>query len=465
MTANEYEITLGGADFILIPVSTSQAWVPESIDGSGISGLCAVLRFPGDFSTGKITLVGNFSEHVGEHMKVEHARLCTAAIAIAAAVILLGSVGNAQLNLVYVNLNIGTQHDGNGVAAYVNDGVGNLTPVAGSPFHTNGTGVAGPSAAGAGSFDADQQVIVNPEGTLLLAVNGHTNTIASFTINSDGSLSAVAGSPFSSMGKDPVSLGLFDDVLGKRSVLTVVDKDADPMQSGGVPRYTSFQVSPLGVITPITGSTLNLAAGTNPAQALTDTPLHLVFTDDFKDSPSTITARRVDKYNGKMATISSVDSPDGAVFLGEVLHPSQNIIYAALPGSGGVAVLDFDTTGNLSIANTVPNVGSVLCWLAVNPEGTRLYTGNTMDGTVTVLDITSPNDPVIIQLFQLSGTQPHTLSVAVDPTDQFLYAIDGESLHVLSINSVDGTLSEPGAPVALPAPSGNQATGLATLLK
>jgi 6-phosphogluconolactonase (cycloisomerase 2 family) len=399
-------------------------------------------------------------------MTAEHARLSISAILVAAVVLLVGSFGMAQQNLVYINLNIGTQHDGNAIAAYVNDGAGNLTPLAGSPFHTGGTGVSGPAASGSGAYDADQQVIVNAAGTLLLAVNGHTNSVASFTINSDGSLTTVAGSPFSSMGKDPASLGLSDGVLGTRgSILTVVNKDADPNQSGGVPGYFDFQLSPTGVMTPMQGTKIALAAGTNPSQAVPDSGLHLVFTDEFKATPATITARRLDKVNGKMATVSTVDAPDGAVVLGDVLHPSQNILYATLAASNGLAVFDFDTSGNLSVANNIPGIGNVICWLAINAAGTRLYTGNNGDGTVTVFDLTDPNNPVDLQLFQLSGTSPHTNNVRVDPSQQFLYALDGENLHVLSISPIDGTLSEPGAPVALPAPGGNIATGIATLLK
>ena len=59
-----------------------------------------------------------------------------------------------------------------------------------------------------GPFDSDQNLIENPEGTLLFAVNSGSNSIAVFLINSDGSLTAVDGSPFPSGGSDPVSLGL-----------------------------------------------------------------------------------------------------------------------------------------------------------------------------------------------------------------------------------------------------------------
>src|SRR5215472_17508098 len=118
------------------------------------------------------------------------------------AVLLCVGLASAQQNLVYVNANISVSGQ-NAVLAFVNDGAGNLTPVAGSPFLTGGTGV---SAAGSGAqIDNDGEIIINPEGTLLFAVNGNSNNVAVFKIQSDGSLVAVSGSPFASGGIQPAS--------------------------------------------------------------------------------------------------------------------------------------------------------------------------------------------------------------------------------------------------------------------
>jgi 6-phosphogluconolactonase (cycloisomerase 2 family) len=387
-----------------------------------------------------------------------------AILCAAAAIFLLGSVGtgHAQLNLVYVETNDGKPNM-NSVAAYSNDGSGNLTALAGSPYLTGGTGVGGNGASGIGALDADQEVIINSAGNLLLAVNGHSNSVASFTINSDGTLTTVAGSPFASSGKDPVSLGLFDNYLtGGASLVTVVDKDADPNQTGGVPGYANFKMTPSGVMAPIAGAVVTMPVGSNLSQAMPDQALGLMFTDEFKATPSTITARKV-LTNGRMGVVSSVPSPDGAVFLGEVLHPTQNIIYVALPGSNGLAVLTFNSAGDLTVANTVANAGNTICWLDTNAAGTYLYSGNFGDGTVSVFDISNPTSPVEVQNFQLSGIKPHTGNVRVDPTGQFLYALSVTHMHVLSISPLDGTLSETAPVVDLPTPTGYSALGLATL--
>ena len=64
-----------------------------------------------------------------------------------------------------------------------------------------------------GPNDADQDLITNPDHTLLFAVNPGSNTIAVFNINGDGSLTPVKGSPFPSGGVNPVSLGLTGNQL------------------------------------------------------------------------------------------------------------------------------------------------------------------------------------------------------------------------------------------------------------
>src|SRR5581483_914866 len=76
----------------------------------------------------------------------------------------------AQGNFVYVNSNYGRTAGMNSVMGFKNDGFGNLSPVPGSPFLTHGTGVFDPHGT-LNPTDADQQVIVDPQGTFLYAVN------------------------------------------------------------------------------------------------------------------------------------------------------------------------------------------------------------------------------------------------------------------------------------------------------
>ena len=172
---------------------------------------------------------------------------------------------------VYVESN---DPNGNAIFAFKRADDGSLTPLPGSPFSAGGAGVTPTFALG--PFDSDQELITNPDHTLLFAVNGGSDTIAVFKINGDGTLTAVPGSPFPSGGSNPVSVGLADDVL------CVVNQDDDPGHPGQyLPSYTSFKVSPKGKLTPISHSTLYVDAGSTPSQALISPSEKLLFGADF----------------------------------------------------------------------------------------------------------------------------------------------------------------------------------------
>ena len=99
-----------------------------------------------------------------------------------------------------------------------------------------------------------------------------------FTINKDGSLTPVDGSPYPSGGSNPVSVG-----LANNDVLVVVNQDQDPMHPGMyLPNYTSFQVSKKGALMPVKNSTISLDLGSSPSQALISPDGKLMFGADLR---------------------------------------------------------------------------------------------------------------------------------------------------------------------------------------
>jgi 6-phosphogluconolactonase (cycloisomerase 2 family) len=368
----------------------------------------------------------------------------------------------AQTSYIYVESNIGKTAGRNSVFAFSNDGLGNLTPLSGSPYLTSGTGVFDTSGGTTDPFDADQEVIVREDGSLLFAVNGHSNTIAVFTINADGTLTTVTGSPFASGGQDPASVGLMED--SGQVFLVAANKNEDPAQdiAGDVPNYTTFTVDPSGILTMNPGSTLDLAADSSPTQALVRSKGRLLFGMEFGTSRiATYKIRR----NGTLAEISSLSPPtDASPFTGEILHPTRTVLYTGLPLTNEVAVYRFTSAGALTFIRTVPNSsGLLVCWLVTNAAGTHLYTAETTSGTVSFFDITSPVNPILLQTLKLTGhDQPHNL--ALDPSEAFLYVQAGIDLHVLNI-AADGMMSETISPVVLAVPPGEKPIGLAVVRK
>jgi hypothetical protein len=117
-----------------------------------------------------------------------------------------------------------------------------------------------------------------------------------------------------------------------------------------------------------------------------------------------------------------------------------------------LGVYSYDkVTGKLTFLKSVPNSGVFICWLITNREGTRLYTTNPGDFSISVYDIEQdPTTPIEIQKVTLSGPGS-TAQLALDSTESFLHVVsqpiqfgttEGNGIYVLKVNPQDGTLSE-----------------------
>jgi Lactonase, 7-bladed beta-propeller len=364
----------------------------------------------------------------------------------------------AAQNLVYIDGNI-TATGQNAVIALLNDGAGNMTPLTGSPFATGGTGVGHVDVDT--PLDSDGELALNAAGTLLFAVNGHSNNFSAFNLNADGSLTLISGSPFPSGGTQPASIGYKDNFLGNGvSMMVIANKDSDPFQTQTAPNYTTFQVSATGIPHLNAGSTLTLPVGSSPWQFLmprnSKNFFGILFTGD------TVSSYRLLR-NGNITNLSSLTTVGANG--GGVLHPRVPDIYVTLPGLNMLNVLSYDAAYNLSLVQTLPEPGSAPCWAATNRAGTRLYITETVSSSLTVYDITSAENPVQLQHFFVSGQGAKPTHIRLDPTEEFLYVLDRKRvLHVLDV-AADGTVSENRAPFSLGLPAGTVPLGLAVLRK
>ncbi len=374
---------------------------------------------------------------------------------------------NAQTNVVYVESNVSNPLH-NSILGFSNDGLGNLTPLTGSPYLTQGTGWAPKLGDGlALQQDDDQQIVINSSGTYLYAVNGRSNTVSEFSIKAKGGLTLV-GTPVASGGTQPASIGLLEGVLSDGgSLLVVVNKDSDPTQlTQKNPNIVSISVTKDGIMTPNAASKIVYPAGTSPSQVTVATG-NLIMIDEFMATPSQIAVYRLHS-NGTFAFLTSVPVPPGnMLFLGIVRSPVADYIFAALPLEGMVAAYSYvPGTGLMTLASIVATPGELPCWLAISADGTRLYSGDTQSSSISVYDVSNPSAPTFLQqLFLSNGVgngQPW--NVKVDPTGKFLYAITGVGLHAINIQP-DGTLLELATPTLLNVPSNTYPYGLATLLK
>jgi 6-phosphogluconolactonase (cycloisomerase 2 family) len=359
-------------------------------------------------------------------------------------------------NFVYVE---GDDPAGNAIFAFArNNTDGSLAQLPGSPFDAGGLGITFTTTLG--PFELDQAIILNSTATLLFAVNGGSDTIAVFNINVDGSLAPVAGSPFPSGGSNPVSVGLSND-----NVLVVVNSSQDPKHPGTPPNYTSFQVGPQGQLTPIPNSTISIAAGTTPSQALISPDGSLMFGAEFFGG--TLRTLKIEA-DGILIQADAqplppsefVGTTDKDKPLGMAVHPTENLLYVGFVFVNKLGVYRYDDQGKLSFLRTVPVPGQLPCWVLINQAATRLYTSNTLDPSISVYEISGdPSTPVEIQTVKLRSTG-FSVQFAFDSTEKFLHVVtqgqmltsppSSNAVNILAV-AADGTLTEvPSSPNVLP---------------
>ena len=258
-----------------------------------------------------------------------------------------------------------------------------------------------------------------------------------------------------------------------------------------LPNYTGFRIHNDGSLKPIPGSTIELPTPSrSPTQALI-VEGRFLFDADFgsfplpsrvamwgpdllEDEPSVIRAIRIEA-DGKLrdheplrpppdAIQGGIDAdgdgkPDALMF-GLQVHPRERIVYVSYVSAARLGVYAYDDDGRLSFVRSVPNNGEIICWVLINRDGTRAYTTNNGDDTVSVYDLADPTLPIEIQTLHLKG-HGHPYQLALDGSERFLHIVkhrtfketpvgDGIVLNVLAVRP-DGTLQELGtSPVALP---------------
>ena len=374
--------------------------------------------------------------------------------------------------VVYVESNLAAAN-ANGILAFRYRN-GSFRPLGISEYPTGGAGSA--DLTDSGVLDADQQLIVNPQHTLLFAVNQGSDSIAVMRIAADGALTPVAGSPFSSGGAGPASLGLDGDTL------VVVNKAQDGIRDlkAVQPNYTTFRVGGDGTLHP-GGSTVAVPAGSSPTQALI-TREHVVISTE---EAGPFRAFRLEGATLEQGPNSPL-APDESIFppnfpkekkwaLGLGVYPTKPILYAQMATVGKLAVYSYDEQGRLTFLRAVDNVGSELpCWTLISSDGRRLYTANAGNNTLSVFDIgTDPMRPRQLQNLKLSGGG-NPWNVTFDSSERYIFLVEpravdrvppgqGNLLHTLQVNG-DGTLTEiESSPVPLPVPLNTNPIGIAAV--
>jgi hypothetical protein len=355
---------------------------------------------------------------------------------------------------------------------------GGMKPLAVSQCSTGGSGST--DLTDSGVLDANDQVIVNQQHTLLFAVNQGSDTIAVFHIQRSGALQPVAGSPFPSGGKGPSSLGL------SGSTLVVSNKAQDGVRDlkTVAPNYTTFTVGSDGRLTPVAGSSISADPGSSPTDASVPVRGGVAFGTEESgpirsfsvNQQGVLTQAPGSPYDPPPRAFAAGFDPAKKFALGVATHPTQNFVYMGLPTIPALAVFAFDpTTGALTFISSTLVQGAYLpCWIQITKDGHWLYTSNADTDNITVFDISNPIKPRQIQTltYQTAG---NPWNISLSPDDKFLYGItprdtlkvpegEGNTAHVMLIGA-DGKLTELNAasPAKIPVPKTANPQGIAVI--
>ena len=328
---------------------------------------------------------------------------------------------------------------------------GSLTPLAGSPFTAGGAG----TGAGLASQGAIQ---VSSDGRFLLAVDAGSNQVSVLRIGFDGALQLVPNGVVSSGGPTPVSIAVHDNLVYVAN-------------AGAVgPNYTGFTLNFFGQLQPLSNSTVPLPNGSQPGDVLfNSTGTSLVGT---LVGPSSIDSFVVGRDGLLTAAPGSPSPAQGLGPFGSEFRPTNpqqlfvSNAHNVPADTGTVSAFNVALNGSLTSIGSSPFADdqTAPCWIEITHDGQFLFTVNTGSGEISRYSIARNGSLTLL------GSTPVSNTGGVGAVDARL-SNDGRTLYVdesrigavgaFAVNG--GNLTElPSSPVSLPAgatPAGIVTTG------
>jgi len=225
-------------------------------------------------------------------------------------------------------------------------------------------GSAASGGAGAGSGLGSQGAIaISGDHQWLFAVNAGSNSVSSFRVNTDGSLTLAHTE--SSEGQKPVSLSFHGDLL------YVLNFDSDNIHG--------FRVGAGGTLTHVEGSTRSLSGtGVVPPQiSFTPNGRFLVVTEKATNKISSFKVKDDGSVEPDVATNSVGQTPFGFDFGRDDFMIVSNAAGGA-DGAGSATSYRVDGKGTPRDVNgAVPNFQGAPCWVATTEFGRFAFVSNT----------------------------------------------------------------------------------------
>jgi 6-phosphogluconolactonase len=364
---------------------------------------------------------------------------------IGAVVVVTPAVASASSSVVgHVYVNDNTAGT-NTIGGFDQHADGSLTPLAGSPFSAGGAGT-GTVVGSRGSIQATQ------DGEWVLAVDAGSNQISVLAVAGDGSLRLAPGSPVSSGGIEPVSIAVSDR-------LVYVANEGNGTSGSN---YTGFTLADDGRITPLSNSTFALPPTALPGDILFNgTGKNLVGIEVGTTDPSTflIDSFRVGR-DGRLTPAAGspypaqAPGPFGSEF--SPTRPHRLYVSNAHGGTDNGSVSAFRVNPNAKLksikGSPYPDHQTAPCWVEISHDGRYLFAVNTGSTTISSYRILSNGT------LDLIGSTPFSSGPGIAPFDarldaagNYLYVVDAAIASVSGFSVSGGSLTElPPSPTGLP---------------
>jgi 6-phosphogluconolactonase (cycloisomerase 2 family) len=287
-------------------------------------------------------------------------------------------------------------------------------------------------------------------------------SVSAGTINSNGSVSPVAGSPFDEGLGQSNTFEMIADPQGRFFyVLNGAASAAGmPLGNSGIAGFAINQQT--GVLTHVPGSPLLFSQINNNIMAVDNTGHFLIQPNGAVNTSSTgFDVYSIDQSTGAIARTSSNSNapPVGRFTAASTISP---FIFNA--GNGLVAAFSVNSSnGQLTIVPGTPtSTGGSAGPLAVTADGKFLYVANQQQGNVAIFSISSTGALIPVPGSPFTTTPLIAQRLALTPDGRFLYIASSPQNNSNEVSTVNGFAVNPSSGMFTPI-SGAVVTGVTTV--
>ena len=230
------------------------------------------------------------------------------------------------------------------------------------------------------------QVVVDPSGKVVAAVNYKTGNMALFPVHADGTL----GEPFAVEQSEGKPISPRGDGPHAHGVIFTKDSRWLFEAELGLDRVYSYQLDISGKkLAPLDPPYVTLPAGSGPRRLQLSPDERFLYVNRQNDGKVSVFA--VD--HGKLTLTQEIETnPDDAQGRGgtaeiQIDHAGR-FLYVSLRGSSTIAVYSIDrSTGKLTLREDVPAQGSSPRNITISPDGDFLLAANQASDNVVIFKI------------------------------------------------------------------------------